>query len=89
MKSIISGLANDRPSDFLKKIHQLKAAIMLYESSLECKNFVNLKETQLFYSVIKWTKLFAILEACTSWKTKRGIDIIFVRADNYVVAKMY
>ena len=31
------------------KIHQLKVDILLYQSSLETKNFVKLKETQLTY----------------------------------------
>ena len=41
-----------------------KAAILLYQSSLEHNNFVNLKETQLFYLVIKVTKPFTVLMAC-------------------------
>ena len=44
---------------------------------------MNLKETQLFYSVIKLTKPFAVLMACTGDK---GIGIIVSRADNYTVA---
>ena len=42
-----------------------KAAILLYQSSLEHKSFVNLKETQLFILIIKLTKPFAVLKACT------------------------
>ena len=34
---------------------------------------MNLKETQLFYLVIKLAKLFAVLKDCTRQKTKRGI----------------
>ena len=54
---------------------------MLYQSSMERKNVVKLKRTQLFYLVIKSTKPFAIPKACTRWKTKRGIDIKFFRDD--------
>ena len=46
-------------------------------SSLERKNFVKLKETQLLKLVIKLTKLFAAPKACTRLKTKRGISVIF------------
>ena len=35
-----------------------------------------MKETQLFYLVIKLTKPFAVPEACMRWKSKRGIGII-------------
>ena len=38
---------------FLKNAHTFKTAILLYQSALERKNFVNLKEAQLFYLVIK------------------------------------
>ena len=37
------------------EIGLFKAAISLYQSSLGRKNLVKLKETQLFYSVIKAT----------------------------------
>ena len=33
-------------------MHQFKATILLYQSSLERKNFVKLKKTQLFHIVI-------------------------------------
>ena len=58
---------------FFEKIHKFKAAILLFQSSLECENFLKLKETQVVYLVIKLTKPFA----CTRWKTKRGISFIF------------
>ena len=44
----------------------IKAAILLYQSSTERKNFVKLKEKQLFYLVIKLKKSFAVSKACTS-----------------------
>ena len=47
---------------------------------------MKLKETQLFYLIIKLTKPYAVPTACKSSKTKRGISIIFSRADNYAVA---
>ena len=43
---------------FFRKMHQFETAILLYQSSLECKIFVKLKETQLLYFVIKQTKPF-------------------------------
>ena len=60
---------------------------MLYQSSLERKTFVKLKKTQLLSLVIKLTKPFAVAKACTRWKTKRGMGIIFFRADNYAVVE--
>ena len=60
--------------------------MFLYQSSLKRINFVNLKETHAFLLVIlKVKNPFTVPEACTRWKTKRGI--IFFRADNYAVAK--
>ena len=38
---------------FFRKMHLFKTAVLLYQSSLERKNFVKLKERQLFHSVIK------------------------------------
>ena len=38
-------------------MHQFKAAILLYLSSLERKRFVKLKKRQLFYLVIKLSSL--------------------------------
>ena len=52
MKTKLSGPVDDRRPDFFRKTHQFKAVILLYQSSLEGTNFVNLEETQLFYSVI-------------------------------------
>ena len=59
------------------KLHWFKAAILLYLSSMERVNFVNLQETQLVYLVIKLMKHFAVPRACTRRKIKRGIGIIF------------
>ena len=64
-------------------MHQSEAVILLCQSSLERKKFVKLKMTQLFYYVIKLMKPFAVSKACTRRKTKRGIGIIYFRADNY------
>ena len=36
---------------FFWKMHWFEEVILLYQSSLECKNFVKSKETQLFYFV--------------------------------------
>ena len=64
-------------------MHQFKAVILLYLSSMEHKNFMKLKKAQLFYSVIKLMKPFAVPRACTRLKTKRGIGTICFRAENY------
>ena len=59
-------------NQFFLKMHQLKAAILLYQSSLERKNFVSLKETQ---RLVQYGKL-------------REVSVSsFFRADNYAVAK--
>ena len=50
---------------FFRKIHLFKAAILLYQSSLERKTFVKLKKTKLLHLVIKLTKLFSVPKACT------------------------
>ena len=44
---------------------------------------MNLKETQLFYFVIKLPKPFAVPKAFRKGKAKRGIGITFSRSDNY------
>ena len=54
----------DRRSDFSKNTI-IKAAMFPSQSSLERKNFVKLKKTQLFYLVIIFMKLFAVPRACT------------------------
>ena len=64
-------------------MHRFKVAILLYLSSMERKNFMKLKKTQLFYLVIKLMKPFAVPRACTTRKTKRDIGIIFFRTENY------
>ena len=46
------------------KMHLSKATILLYQNLHECKNFVNLKETQLLYIVIKQKKPFVVPKAC-------------------------
>ena len=46
----------ERQPDFFEKMHLFKVIMLLYQSSLERKNFVKLKEKQLFYLVIKLTK---------------------------------
>ena len=58
-------------------MNRFKAAILLYLSSLEHKNFMKLKKTRLFYLVIKLLKPFSVPRACTRRETKRGIGIIF------------
>ena len=73
---------NKQP-DFSRKMHQFKAAILLYLNSLERKSFVKLKKTQLFYLVIKLMKPFIVPRAYTRRKTKRGIGIILFRTENY------
>ena len=52
--------------------------LMLYLSSMERRNFMKLKKTQLFYLAIKLMKPFAVPRACTKWKTKRG-TLVFSR----------
>ena len=64
-------------------MHRIKAAILLYLSSLERKSFVKLKTTQFFYLVMGLIKPFTVPRACTGWKTKRGIRIKFFLTENY------
>ena len=64
-------------------MHLFREAMLLYLSSLEHKSFLELKNTQLFYLVIKLMKPFAVPRAYTGWKTKRGIGIILLRAENF------
>ena len=45
--------------------------------------FREIEKETIFYLVIKLMKPFAVLRACTGWKTKRGIVIIFFRTENY------
>ena len=67
---------NRRP-DFVEKCTNLiKAAILFYQSSLERKNFMKLKKTQLFTYSYQVNEIFAVKKACMR-KTKRGIGIIF------------
>ena len=80
-KAKISGPADDRRPNFFRKMRWFKVAILLYESSMESKSLVKFKEAQLFYLVIKLTKPLTLPKACVRWKTKRGIGIIFFRAD--------
>ena len=77
-----SGLTDEQRSRFFQGMHQFKAAILLYQSSLGLKNFVKFSKKELFYLVIKLTKSFAVPKACTRWNTKRGIGIIYFRGDN-------
>ena len=63
-------------------MHQFKAAILLYQSSLERKNFMKLEKTQLFYLVNKLTKPFDV-RLVRDEKIERGIGIIFFRADKH------
>ena len=72
----------NRQPDF-RKMRRFKAAILLYLSPMERKNFMKLKKTQLFYLGIKLMKPSPVPRACTRWKTKRGIGIIFFRTENY------
>ena len=53
---------------------------------MELKNFMNLKESQ-FFLLSNHASERLIPKACTRRSTKRGIGIIFFRADNYAVAK--
>ena len=75
--------AKDRRPVFFRKMHQFKAAILLYQSSLERKNFMKLEKTQLFYLFNKLTTPFDVPKACKDEKTKRGICIIFFHADKH------
>ena len=50
-------------SIFSKKMYQFKAAILHSQSSVERKEVVNLRDTRLFYLVIKLTKLLALAGA--------------------------
>ena len=45
-------------------MHQFETAILLYQNSLERKPFLKLKEKQLFYLVIKFSKPIAVPKAC-------------------------
>ena len=58
---------------FSKNAPIFKAVILLYQSSLERKNLVKLKETQPFYSVIKLTKPSLYQRLYEIKKTERGI----------------
>ena len=49
-----TGLWTD--NQIFRKMHRFKAAILLHLSSMELKNFMKLKKTQLFYLVIKLIK---------------------------------
>ena len=49
-----------------------------YTITVEHKNFVKLKEIQLFNLVIKLIKPLALPTAYTKWKTKRGTGIKFL-----------
>ena len=78
-ESLILGPANDGRPDFFEKF----IAILLCQSSLELKNFMKLKKTQMFHLVIKLKKPFVVPKTCTRCKTKRTIGIILFGADNY------
>ena len=56
---------NGQPDFLKKKLHQFKAAILLYLSSLDRKNLVKLKTAPFFYLVIKLIKPFVVPRACT------------------------
>ena len=47
------------------KMHQYKAAIYLYQSSLGSKNLMKLKDTQLFCLITKLTKSFNVPKVFT------------------------
>ena len=64
-------------------MHQFKAAILHYLNSLESKNVLKLKKTQLFYLVIKLMKHFASTKGLYEIRTKRAISTIFFRTKNY------
>ena len=46
--------------------------ILLYQSSLERKNFMKLKDAQLFYLVIKLTKLLTLPEGLYKMKKEES-----------------
>ena len=64
-------------------MHRFKTTILLYLNSMERKNVMKLKKTQLFYLVVKLMKPFAVPRACTRRKTRRGIGIVIFPAENY------
>ena len=64
-------------ADFFEKCSNFKLAILLYQTSLERKNFVKLKRTQLFQLAIKLTKPFALPKACTRRKLKREASVSY------------
>ena len=82
-KTNILGPTDEQTTRFLQKMHWFKITMLLYQSSLDFKNFMKLKQRQLFYIDIKLTEPFAVPKACTRWKTKGGIGIIFFPDDNY------
>ena len=49
---------------FSKK-HEYKAVICLHQSSLKSRNLMKLKDTQLFFLIIKLTKSFNVPKVCT------------------------
>ena len=75
MKARILGPTDDRQPDFFEKVTNFYAATLLYQSLLERKSFMNLKETQLFYLVIKLTKPVAVLKACMYEMKNRKVSV--------------
>ena len=60
MKAKIFGPTDEQTTRLFRKMHYFKSAILPYQNSLERKNFVKFKRTQLFYLVIKSMKPFAV-----------------------------
>ena len=57
-KAKILGLSDEHTTRFFHKMHLFKEAILLYQSPLECKNFVKLKETQSFSLICQVNEAF-------------------------------
>ena len=70
-----------------RKMHLFKAAILLYQSSLECEKTLEFERDAIVLISYQVKKPFTIPKACTRSKTKRGTGYHFFRADNYAVAE--
>ena len=69
---------------FSEQCTNLKQPYCFIKVRRSVKNVVKLKETQLFYLVIKLPKPVAVLKKVfRKGKAKRGIGITFFRSDNY------
>ena len=70
MKANIVEPANEQTTRFLRKIHQIKAVILLYQSSLERKNLVKLKKTIYYVN-----KAFCCTECSYKVKTIGEVSV--------------